>query len=67
MPTGETPYGTGSPRPAVHANTDTLPQDLTGYDEHRRRFALLISGGVAAIIARSVSAICSIQATPSSA
>lgn len=47
----ETPYGTGSPRPAVHANTATLPQDLTGYDEHRRRFALLISGGVAAIIA----------------
>ena len=30
---------------------DSLPQDLTGYDEHRRRFALLISGGVAAIIA----------------
>lgn len=51
VPTGETPYGTGSPRPAVHANTATLPQDLTGYDEHRRRFALLISGGVAAIIA----------------
>lgn len=35
----------------MHANTATLPQDLTGYDEHRRRFALLISGGVAAIIA----------------
>lgn len=35
VPTGETPYGTGSPRPAVHANTATLPQDLTGYDEHR--------------------------------
>lgn len=28
-----------------------LPQDLTGYDEHRCRFALLIAGGVAAIIA----------------
>ncbi len=26
VPTGETPYGTGSPRPAVHANTATLPQ-----------------------------------------
>ncbi|MGE8651164.1 helix-turn-helix transcriptional regulator [Bifidobacterium adolescentis] len=26
-------------------------QDMTGYDEHRRRFALLIAGGVAAIIA----------------
>lgn len=51
VPTGETPYGTGSPCPAVHANTATLPQDLTGYDEHRRRFALLISGGVAAIFA----------------
>ena len=51
VPTGETPYGTGSPRPAVHANTATLPQDLTGYDEHRRRFALLIAGGGAAIIA----------------
>ena len=38
VPTGETPDGTGSPRPAVHANTATLPQDLTGYDEHRRRF-----------------------------
>ena len=42
--------GTGSPRPAVHANTATLPQDLTGYDEHRRRFienlfAVLEAGG----------------------
>ncbi|PJM75753.1 helix-turn-helix transcriptional regulator [Bifidobacterium simiarum] len=35
------------------AGTDavSLPKDLTGYDEHRRRFALLIASGVAAIIA----------------
>ena len=35
----------------VPANVAALPQDLTGYDEHRCRFALLIAGGVAAIIA----------------
>lgn len=29
----------------------TLPKDLTGYDEHRRVFALLIASGIAAIIA----------------
>ncbi|PJM73221.1 XRE family transcriptional regulator [Bifidobacterium primatium] len=29
----------------------TLPKDLTGYDDHRRRFALLLASGVAAIIA----------------
>lgn len=48
---GETLRGTSSSRPGTLANVAALPQDLTGYDEHRCRFALLIAGGVAAIIA----------------
>ena len=44
-------HGTSSSRPGTLANVAALPQDLTGYDEHRCRFALLIAGGVAAIIA----------------
>ena len=48
---GETLRGTSSSRPGTLANVAALPQDLTGYDEHRRRFALLIAGGVAVIIA----------------
>lgn len=48
---GEMLHGTSSSRPGTLANVAALPQDLTGYDEHRRRFALLIAGGVAAIIA----------------
>ena len=48
---GETLCGTSSSRPGALANVVALPQDLTGYDEHRCRFALLIAGGVAAIIA----------------
>lgn len=47
----ETLRGTSSSRPGTLANVAALPQDLTGYDEHRCRFALLIAGGVAAIIA----------------
>ena len=47
----ETLHGTSSSRPGALANVAALPQDLTGYDEHRCRFALLIAGGVAAIIA----------------
>ncbi len=49
----ETLHGTSSSRPDTLANAAALPQDLTGYDEHRCRFALLIAGGVAAIIARA--------------
>ena len=48
---GEMLHGTSSSRPGTLANVAALPQDLTGYDEHRCRFALLIAGGVAAIIA----------------
>lgn len=48
---GEMLHGTSSSRPGTLANVAALPQDLTGYDEHRRRFALLIAGGVAVIIA----------------
>lgn len=48
---GETLRGTSSSRPGTLANVAALPQDLTGYDEHRCRFALLIAGGVATIIA----------------
>lgn len=48
---GEMLRGTSSSRPGTLANVAALPQDLTGYDEHRCRFALLIAGGVAAIIA----------------
>ena len=48
---GETLRGTSSSRPGTLANVAALPQDLTGYDEHRCRVALLIAGGVAAIIA----------------
>lgn len=48
---GEMLHGTSSSRPGTLANVAALPQDLTGYDEHRRRFALLIAGGVAAIVA----------------
>lgn len=48
---GEMLHGTSSSRPGTLANVAALPQDLTGYDEHRCRFALLIAGGVATIIA----------------
>lgn len=48
---GEMLHGTSSSRPGTLANVAALPQDLTGYDEHRCRFALLIAGGVAAIVA----------------
>ncbi|KAB7789853.1 helix-turn-helix transcriptional regulator [Bifidobacterium leontopitheci] len=37
-------------RPAAPASATSLPRDLTGYDDHRRRFALMIAAGVAAII-----------------
>lgn len=47
----ETLHGTSSSRPGTLANVAALPQDLTGYDEHRCRFALLIAGGAAAVIA----------------
>ena len=42
---GEMLHGTSSSRPGTLANVAALPQDLTGYDEHRCRFALLIAGG----------------------
>lgn len=48
---GKMLHGTSSSRPGTLANVAALPQDLTGYDEHRCRFALLIAGGVAVIIA----------------
>lgn len=47
----KTLHGTSSSRPGTLANVAALPQDLTGYDEHRCRFALLIAGGAAAVIA----------------
>lgn len=64
---GEMLHGTSSSRPGTLANVAALPQDLTGYDEHRCRFALLIAGGVAAIIAEPASATCSIPIIPFSA
>ena len=76
VPTGETPYGTGSPRPAVHANTATLPQDLTARSTGGWRSSMtsIAAGSRCSSPAalrrssrRSVSAICLIQATPSSA
>ncbi|MCH9275755.1 helix-turn-helix domain-containing protein [Bifidobacterium amazonense] len=36
---------------SADAGTPPLPQDLTGYDAHRRRFSLLIASGIAAVIA----------------
>lgn len=42
---------TSSEMAGIITSNAELAQDMTGYDEHRRRFALLIAGGVAAIIA----------------
>jgi len=73
---GEMLHGTSSSRPGTLANVAALPQDLTGYDEHRCRFALLIAGGGAAGIAGArtrrlsrepASATCSIPIIPFSA
>lgn len=40
-----------SAQPSTPTITTALPKDITGYDAHRRSFALLIASGVAAIIA----------------
>ena len=45
------PLAASSKTAGIIAPIAELAQDITGYDEHRRRFALLIAGGVAAIIA----------------
>ncbi|MGE8646451.1 helix-turn-helix transcriptional regulator [Bifidobacterium breve] len=42
---------TSSKMAGIITSNAELAQDMTGYDEHRRRFALLIAGGVAAIVA----------------
>lgn len=45
------PLAASSKTAGIIAPIAELAQDITGYDEHRRRFALLIAGGVAAIVA----------------
>lgn len=45
------PLAVSSKTAGISAPIAELAQDITGYDEHRRRFALLIAGGVAAIVA----------------
>ncbi len=45
------PLAASSKTASIIAPIAELAQDITGYDEHRRRFALLIAGGVAAIVA----------------
>ncbi|NEG96212.1 helix-turn-helix domain-containing protein [Bifidobacterium sp. SMB2] len=51
-PVSTAPSSPGAPgESGAHPTAAALPKDLTGYDDHRRRFALLIASGVAAIIA----------------
>lgn len=45
------PLAASSKTAGIIAPIAELAQDITGYDEHRRRFALLIASGVSAIIA----------------
>lgn len=45
------PLAASSKTAGIIAPIAELAQDITGYDEHRRRFALLIAGGVAVIVA----------------